>query len=621
MKNLLLTLGSFCLFLSQPMAQCADGWVEVTMNVYSDAWAYESYWELVNAGSACGENTLDFGANSNVGCEGVGADNSPDGYNNNTLYTEGPWCFEVGTMLDLIFVDSYGDGGLVFEIFENGNLSHFFQGSGSGSTHSFEIGNSVLPAYDSPCGAIEVSANGGIYSLNNVLAVASFNEIAPGGDDCSIYGFWCEGATSNTVWAYFVPNEPGQYSISTCIPGTNMDTQLALYKGNDCSQLASFELVSANDDAFGGCEGADVFSSTLFTGCLEVGATYYIQIDGWNGATGDINLELTTVEPVSSLEGSPRDTPCPLDKKDEPEGSIYVWLTESASNFTALWTGPNGYSGTGNNINNLATGTYNVTVTSGCGDVFNGSYTLNEPDSWNITTDIVSPDCSQSENGAINVSVSGATPDYTYFWTGPGNFTSANQDLSAITPGQYDLLITDDRDCQYTINQLVEPIDDLVLDLGADTVVCQNVVFAVSAPVGYTYLWQDESQNQVFLVNAAEFGIGDHYLICTISTPDGCSAADVYNFTVDACIGVEEATAQTRALLYPNPTQGVFRVEWANRERASIAVRDALGKTVHTFHSPAASTGEELQLDLPTGFYTVLLELGNTVQVLPLIVE
>jgi hypothetical protein len=621
MKKRLLSFGILLLSTATALAQCADGEIEITMNLYTDAWAYENYWELTYTGTDCGADPLDFGANTNVGCEGTGADNSEDGYDNNSVYTAGPWCFPEGTSLDLIFVDSYGDGGLVFEVFENGVLTHLFTGTDSGNTWTFEIGNSNLPVYDSPCGAALLSTGGEPLLLNNETAIAAFGEIAPSGEDCAIYGFWCEGGTSNTVWAYFEAEEGMQYQISTCVEGTTMDTQLALWKGNDCAQLEAFELITANDDAFGGCEGADEFASTLFTGCLEAGAVYYILVDGWYGSTGDIVLQMTAIEPEVNLEGSPRDTPCPLDKTDEPEGQILIWLTESNADFSAQWTGPNGFTASGNFIENLVSGTYQVEVLSSCGVVYNGSYTLDEPAPWNVVSNIVSPDCEQSENGAIDLTVSGGTPDYTFFWTGPNSFNANQADIEAIAPGQYGVLITDDNECEYTIDYLVEAVNELTLDLGPDTVVCQNVVFAVTAPVGYTYLWQDESQNQFFLINAAEFGIGDHYLICTITSDDGCSAVDVFNFTVDACIGVDEKLDQAPVVLYPNPTKGNFRLEWKEMERAYIIVRDALGKTVHTFHSPTASTGEDVHLQLPTGYYTVLLQVGNAVQVLPLVVE
>ncbi|MFN8697874.1 MAG: hypothetical protein ACK5XQ_00980, partial [Flavobacteriales bacterium] len=72
-------------------AQCADGEVEVQLIIHTDAWAYEMYWQLREAGTPCGPDFIAQGANLNVGCAGTAAGNSPNGYANNSTYTEGPF--------------------------------------------------------------------------------------------------------------------------------------------------------------------------------------------------------------------------------------------------------------------------------------------------------------------------------------------------------------------------------------------------------------------------------------------------------------------------------------------------------------------------------------------------
>ncbi|MBI3135997.1 MAG: T9SS type A sorting domain-containing protein [Bacteroidetes bacterium] len=124
-------------------AQCPVGQSEVTIDVTTDAYGYEIYWELVPGGNSCGTGTLFAGGNMAVGCGGGGAQNqTPGGYANNTTVSEGPWCLTDGASYDLIFVDDWGDGGASFTI----NVAGFpvFQwssgsGAGSGSVYTFVV--------------------------------------------------------------------------------------------------------------------------------------------------------------------------------------------------------------------------------------------------------------------------------------------------------------------------------------------------------------------------------------------------------------------------------------------------------------------------------------------------
>ena len=155
----------------------------------------------------------------------------------------------LGTGSEKIFVNR-----LVIEVFENGALTHVYGGSGAGNTWTFTIGVSTAPAYDSPCSAIEITADGPSLTLNNTDAIAGFGELAPAGVDCGVYGFWCEGNSTNSIWAKFIPTTNAtSFEVTTCNPGTSTDTQIAIYKVSDCSNFATFDLISSNEDRIGGC--------------------------------------------------------------------------------------------------------------------------------------------------------------------------------------------------------------------------------------------------------------------------------------------------------------------------------------------------------------------------------
>ena len=601
-------------------SQCQLGEVEVTMTMHTDPWAYENYWQLNPTGSGCGNNVIDEGANLNVGCSGTAADNSPEGYDSNATYYEGPYCLTEGESYDLIFLDSYGDGGLAIEVFENGILTHVYYGGGTGNTWTFQVGVSNIPIYDQPCGALEVTPDGPAIELTNTNAMAGYGEIAPGNGGCTIPGQWCENASTNSVWAYFIPEAGVSYEITTCgdIPG--FDTQIALWKGNDCSTMSSFELISSNDDMPGGCPTADGFSSLMHAECLEAGATYYIQIDGWNGSTGTASLTVSTYLGGHSLSAAVNNVACPLNKGEVGTGSILAWVNGSGSNFSSSWTGPDGFTSQNNSIYELVPGVYSVTVTTACGDIFSDEFTIIQPDMWNAYLSITEPTCPQSENGELVANASGATAPYTYFWTGPGGFFGENQTLANAGVGQYTVQITDANQCSYQLEYNLGSQDELTIDLGADIELCLNENEVISAPIGYSYIWQDGSTNQFFEIVASEWGVGDHALILTATTEDGCSDTDVFGFTVLDCNSVEDVD-MINWNIYPQPSNGQFMLT-ANRNLngCSVSILDAVGKVVYTNNT---IQGQMLNIDLnvEAGLYFITINENNKISTGRLVIE
>ena len=601
-------------------SQCQPGEVEVTMTMHTDPWAYENYWQLNPAGSGCGNNIIAEGANLNVGCSGTAADNSPGGYDNNSTYYEGPFCLAEGEMFDVIFVDSYGDGGLVIELFENGILTHGYYGGGTGNTWTFTAGSSNIPAYDQPCGALEVVPNDGAIELTNTDAMAGYGEIAPANGGCGIPGLWCENAITNSVWAYFIPEAGVSYEITTCgdIPG--FDTQIALWKGSDCSVLGDFEFIASNDDMAGGCATADGFSSLMYAECLEAGAVYYIQIDGWQGATGTASLEVNTYTGGHSLDAQVNSVACPLNKGEAGTGSILTWVNGSGSNYSSSWTGPDGYTNDANMIYDLAPGEYSVTITTACGDVFTDDYTIEQPAMWNAYLTITEPTCPESENGVLVANASGATAPYAYFWTGPDGFFGETQTISNAIVGAYTVQISDDNDCTYQLEYNLGSEDALEIDLGADIELCLNENEVIFAPVGYTYIWQDGSNNQFFEIVASQWGVGEHALIVTATTEDGCADTDVFGFTVLDCNSVSEADMMNWNI-YPQPSNGQFMLTAdRNLNGCSVSIFDAVGKVVYTNNT---IQGQMLNIDLnvEAGLYFITINENNTISTGRLVIE
>ncbi len=134
-------------FVQRSNAQCLPGQDSVVIAVTTDTYAYESYWQLVPHGDACGTNAIFAGGNALVGCAGGGLQlQQPGGYGNNITINEGPFCLTDGAQYDIIAVDDWGDSGPSYNVIVSGIPSVQFTSSGASQTFTFTV--ALPPARD-----------------------------------------------------------------------------------------------------------------------------------------------------------------------------------------------------------------------------------------------------------------------------------------------------------------------------------------------------------------------------------------------------------------------------------------------------------------------------------------
>jgi gliding motility-associated-like protein len=132
------------------------------------------------------------------------------------------------------------------------------------------------------------------------------------------------------------------------------------------------------------------------------------------------------------------------------------------------WAGPNNFSGSGENLNNLTAGEYELSAIDQNGCLFTETYELSQPDSL-IIGNLVSPlypngfniGTYGGEDGIIlQPEVNGGTPTYTFTWTGPNGFIETGSGARAgLITGSYMLIVTDFNACTDTATIiLLEPI-------------------------------------------------------------------------------------------------------------------------------------------------------------------
>jgi len=209
-------------------------------------------------------------------------------------------------------------------------------------------------------------------------------------------------------------------------------------------------------------------------------------------------------------------------------------ITGGTQPYSYLWSP---YGGTNPTATGLVAGNYTMLLTdfNGCSDSI--SISITEPPAIVTTVNAtIEPSCFGSNDGSIDISVSGGVGSYSYFWN-PGGATT--QDLTNIDAGIYVVTITDNIcSVQYTVN-LNQPQPIRVL-AGSDTAICAGSSIQLNGQLlpGQTGVWTSNS-GITFVDNtdprtiANNIQSGTSELTWTV-TENGCtgsSTIDVHNYT------------------------------------------------------------------------------------------
>jgi hypothetical protein len=159
------------------------------------------------------------------------------------------------------------------------------------------------PANDNVCDAEYLgtpTSVGTTVSWDNAFATP--DGPSPGGgtglSSCGSQDGWCSFETDvdNDIWFFFMAPASGNVDIEAFSTDGASDNQLALWQIDDCfsAALSAVEIAANDDDGSG-------FNARLYDPCvgfaLTPGEFYYIQLDGYNGATGTGTLTITEIAP------------------------------------------------------------------------------------------------------------------------------------------------------------------------------------------------------------------------------------------------------------------------------------------------------------------------------------
>jgi gliding motility-associated-like protein len=198
------------------------------------------------------------------------------------------------------------------------------------------------------------------------------------------------------------------------------------------------------------------------------------------------------------------------------DGSISTTVTGGTSPYTFNWSSGQATQ----NIQNLQSGAYTITVTDSKGCAQTASDMLNDP--MAIQTTVVKTDiaCNGGNTGTASVTATGGTPPYNYIWT-TGATTSGINNLGI---GQYKVTVTDNKGCQKTDSVIIQQQSGMTVGITSTGVSCfgGNDGTATATVSGgnppYGYLWSTGGTTATI----GQLAAGNYLLTVTDNT--GCKA-------------------------------------------------------------------------------------------------
>ncbi len=183
--------------------------------------------------------------------------------------------------------------------------------------------------------------------------------------------------------------------------------------------------------------------------------------------------------------------------------------------------------------------------------------------------------CNGNSTGAIELSITGGTPPYSYAW----NTGQLSQDLSGLASGLYEVIVTDANNCksiqQYTIAQ-PPPLSVSTTNLNADCYGASSGAVSVNASGGvtpYTYLWSNGSTSSeitnvpanIYTVTVTDFNNCQRVLTDTVT-----QAASPVSLTFNA--GDVRCYGGSTGFIHLSPAGGTspFTVQWFDQNGVSL---------------------------------------------------
>jgi len=247
--------------------------------------------------------------------------------------------------------------------------------------------------------------------------------------------------------------------------------------------------------------------------------------------------------------------------------SVQLMASSPTAGATFSWSGPGGFSSSDQNPTVSTAGTYTVTVT-------NGSNGCTSTATAVVTQDITAPGASATGGRltcavtSVQLMASSSTAGVTFSWSGPGGFTSSDQNPTVSTAGTYTVTVTNGANgCTSTAT--AEVTQDITAPGASATggrltcLITSVQLMASSSAAGVTFSWSGPGGFTSSDQNPSVSSAGT-YTVTVTNTDNGCTSTATAEVTQDITAPGAQATGgrltcvvTSVTLMATTPTSGV----------------------------------------------------------------
>jgi gliding motility-associated-like protein len=181
--------------------------------------------------------------------------------------------------------------------------------------------------------------------------------------------------------------------------------------------------------------------------------TYTLSVTDINNCLATLSYEIT--EPDTLVAGL---SPVPVSCNGLSDGAIFLTPMGGNAGYQYAWSSGN----SSQNITDIPSGWYNVTVTDQNNCIFTDSIEVVQPDTLVVTQSLTDVTCAGDTDGNANITVSGGVATYSFAWSS-GQVT---EDIASLSGGAYYFTVTDANNCIYSDSLVIAealPLETVLL--------------------------------------------------------------------------------------------------------------------------------------------------------------
>jgi gliding motility-associated-like protein len=326
--------------------------------------------------------------------------------------------------------------------------------------------------------------------------------------------------------------------------------------------------------------------------------TYTLQVTDKNNCITSATFVLSEPEGLNIETTNKQDILCFGDATGaisiNVTGGTGIEISPGVFDYNYNWSGPNGFTSTSKNVNNLILGTYTVAVTDNLGCTTSTDIVINQSPEIEINYTKTDVSCYGETDGALEVLVTGGATPYQISWSNFANgFSQSN--LSAAT---YNATVTDANGCVKQVSiDIIQPIffiDPVVTPISCngenDGSVNLNLTGGVT-PI--RVIWDDDPGAGVQRNNLSA---GTYKLLIIDSDPKQCPIERIFTFTNPPAMALSSTV--------------IDAIDCAIENSGSIDLSVSGGTAPYTFAWSTGEISEDLN-DIGKGDYFVEIKDAN----------